>query len=286
MTDKTTEQVQAKSIVVANIGGYNYIQSDLNNLMFAFTLHSIHKNTGIDFHTFASFEAGIQGAILSAVANMENNKVGIVQYREEVEAATMSSTNETYTDAHFNGRAYTKEQSEVIGDIYVNENILKLTGVTLDSFLFMNANQQAMIVDIAKKAAKLSMDASLNNTRDSILMHSALGSQFFTEGKGLLKEETSKKETPFTSVGRMFHEFLKTNPPDELASKDNSKDAIRIMHQEYSVKEYQHLVSRFHALNIYALLGITFEEFARMPFNQQAAIIDVLSPPVPKPDAA
>ena len=125
--------------IVANIGGYNYIQSDLNNLMFAFTLHSIHKNTGIDFHTFASFEAGIQGAILSAVANMENNKVGIVQYREEVEAATMSSTNETYTDAHFNGRAYTKEQSEVIGDIYVNENILKLTGVTLDSFLFMNA---------------------------------------------------------------------------------------------------------------------------------------------------
>ena len=88
MTDKTTEQVQAKSIVVANIGGYNYTQGDLNNVMFAFTLHSIHKNTGIDFHTFASFEASIQGAILSAVTNMENNKVGIVQYREAVEAAT------------------------------------------------------------------------------------------------------------------------------------------------------------------------------------------------------
>lgn len=198
----------------------------------------------------------------------------------------MSSTNEAYTDAHFNGRAYTKEQSEVIGDIYVNENILKLTGVTLDSFLFMNANQQAMIVDIAKKAAKVSLDASLNNTRDSILMQSALGTRFFTEGKDPHKEEVPKKETPFFSAGRMFHEFLKSNPPDELASKDNSRNAIRIMHQEYSVKEYQHLVSRFHALNIYALLGITFEEFARMPFNQQAAIIDVLSRSAPKPDAA
>jgi hypothetical protein len=150
----------------------------------------------------------------------------------------------------------------------------------------MNANQQAMIVDIAKKAAKVSLDASLNNTRDSILMTSALGSRFFTEDKGLHKEKMPKKETPFFSAGRMFHEFLKSNPPDELASKDNSKDAIRIMHQEYSVKEYQHLISRFHALNIYALLGITLEEFASMPFNQQAAIIDVLSPPTPKPDAA
>ena len=87
MSEPITQSDSTKPIVVANIGGYNYIQSDLNNLMFAFTLHSIHKNTGIDFHTFASFEASIQGAILSAVTNMENNKVGIVQYREAVEAA-------------------------------------------------------------------------------------------------------------------------------------------------------------------------------------------------------
>lgn len=203
----------------------------------------------------------------------------------------MTDTNKATNVFSFAGKNYTSEQFDVITGIFIVEDILKYTGISLVIFLAMDSTKQSRIVDVAKRAAhKATPD--VNRTMDDIQkMFLMMRQNHLSEFSDVIKHdpqgnEVIKNEKPFTSVGRMFHEFLKTNPPDELASKDNSKDAIRIMHQEYSVKEYQYLVSRFHALNIHALLGITFEEFARMPFIQQAAIMDVLSPPAPKPDAA
>ena len=198
----------------------------------------------------------------------------------------MIDTNKSTNVFSFAGRNYTSEQFDVITGIFIVEDTLKYTGISLDVFLFMDSTQQAGIVDVAKRAAhKATPD--VNKTMDDIQkMVLMMKQNHISEFVDVLKHdpqgnEVIKNEKPFTSAGRMFHEFLKPKQPDTQSSTQNN---VTIGEEEYSVEEFRALVAEFHKLCIYTSLGITFGDFARMKKITQKIIMQTVHESMYKPN--
>lgn len=196
---------------------------------------------------------------------------------------------DTYKDTSvfsFAGKNYTSEQFDTITGIYIVEDILKYTGISLDIFLFMDSTQQAGIVDVAKRAAhKATPD--VNRTMDDIQkMILMMKQNHLSEFSDVIKHdpqgnEVIKNEKPFTSAGRAFHEFMKPRQPD---TQPTTQNYVSVGEEEYSVEEFRALVAEFHKLCIYTSLGITFGEFTRMKKNTQKIIMQSVHESMYKPN--
>lgn len=96
------QSTESKPVVVAKMGENNYTQKDLNDLFFAFALHGVHKNTGINFNEFACMDTLSQSSILSTLSNYEHKKQAVEKHREHLDKETPDAN----TSKPFVGEAY------------------------------------------------------------------------------------------------------------------------------------------------------------------------------------
>ena len=84
MSTQPTQSDQANTTTITKIGDNEYTQRDLNDLLFAFAIHGIQENTGINFHQFASFKDDVQIAIMNSSINLDSKRKYIDNSRSNI----------------------------------------------------------------------------------------------------------------------------------------------------------------------------------------------------------